>query len=241
MRPFRRELKFLIHHSVKRTLLERWRRHLVPAPHTNEHAVSPILSQYYDSPTYDFYHEKLAGIRLRNKVRVRTYGTAFRAGQATFIEIKHREDDRVRKYRHQVARFEASTLDPARWEIDDPIVESAVVALRERYSIAPSAQVYYQREAYQGLVESDVRVTFDSSVIALHPGERPSRRTLFHPARRLLPDTLVILEVKATGTIPGWVHDGVVAFELEQRTLPKYVTAVTALGLVDLGRAGACA
>ena len=75
--------------------------------------------------------------------------------------------------------------------------------MRERYAIAPSAQVYYQREAYEGLVESDVRVTFDSLVTALHPGERPSRAMLYHPSRSLLPDTLTILEVKATRSIPG--------------------------------------
>ena len=73
MRPFRQELKFLIHHSVRRMLLERWRRYLVRAPFTNQHAVTPVLSQYYDSPHLTFYHEKLAGIRLRNKEVIELY------------------------------------------------------------------------------------------------------------------------------------------------------------------------
>jgi hypothetical protein len=53
-----------------------------------------------------------------------------------------------------------------------------------------------------------------------------------------MPDTLAILEVKATRGIPGWVHEGIVAAELQQQTIPKYVTAVRTLGLVQLSEAG---
>jgi hypothetical protein len=238
MRPFRRELKFLIHHSVRRMLLERWRRYLVRAPFTNQHAVTSILSQYYDSPQLTFYHEKLDGLQVRNKVRLRTYGHRFRRGETTILEIKHRNGDFVRKYRYPIPDFDERHLDPASWAFEDPAMESAFLGLRERYRLRPSAQVYYQREAYQGAVESDLRVTFDTCVLGLHPGEKLSPELLFDRSRWLLPDTLVILEVKATQGIPGWVHDGVVACELQQQTLPKYVTAVEVLGLLDLTATG---
>jgi hypothetical protein len=238
MRPFRQELKFLIHHSVRRILLERWRRYLVRAPFTNRHAVNPVLSQYYDSPHLIFYHEKLAGIRLRNKVRLRTYGREFQRGRTTILEIKYRRDDLVRKLRHPIPDFDESQLDPTRWRFENPVVRSAFLGLLERYRLRPSAQVYYQREAYQGLVEGDVRITFDTCLVGLHPGERLTRELLFDPSRRLLPDTLAILEVKTTSGIPGWVHDGVLAGELQQQTLPKYVTAVEVLELTDLSSAG---
>jgi hypothetical protein len=51
-------------------------------------------------------------------------------------------------------------------------------------------------------------------------------------------DTLAILEVKATRGIPPWVHEGVMAAELQQKTIPKYVTAVEVLGLVKLTAGG---
>jgi hypothetical protein len=238
MRPFRQELKFLIHHSVHRMLLERWRRYLVRAPFTNRHAVTSVLSQYYDSPHLTFYHDKLAGIRLRNKVRLRTYGREFRRGQTTILEIKHRRDDRVRKLRHPLPDFDPSQLDPTRWRFEDPELRNAFLGLLERYRLRPSAQVYYQRQAYQGAVESDLRITFDTCVVGLHPGEKLTRELLFDPSRGLLPDTLAILEVKTTSGIPGWVYDGVVAGELQQQTIPKYVTAVEILGLVALNAAG---
>lgn len=238
LRPLRTELKFLIHHSVRSMLLERWSRYLVRAPFTNEYAVSPILSQYFDSPTLEFYHEKLAGVGLRNKVRLRTYGREFRSGQTTFLEIKHRSDDKVRKSRYRLPEFHSSFMEPANWTFDEPEMATLFGVLYERYRLRPSAQVYYQREAYEGACERDVRVTFDTCLVGLHPGEALTHDSLCDPSRRLLPETLVILEVKATQGMPGWVHDGVVVAELQQQTIPKYISAVEALDLLELTATG---
>ncbi len=239
MRPFRDELKFLVHHSVKQKLLERWMRYLVRAPFTDENACTPILSQYYDSPTLQFYEEKLDGIGLRNKIRLRVYGHDYRAGQTAFLEIKHRLNDRVRKYRVQIKDFDPEIhMDPDNWTFDDPVMETAFLSLKERYRVRASAQTYYQREAYEGAVESDVRITFDTNLIGLFPGERLTRELMLDRSRHLMPDTLAILEVKATKGIPRWVHEGVVAAELKQQTIPKYITAVEVLGMHELVATG---
>ncbi len=239
MRPFRQELKFLIHYSLREMLLERWSRYLMRAPFTNEHAVTPVLSQYYDSPDLLFYHEKVDGLPLRNKVRIRQYSHRFERGATTFLEIKHRQHDLVKKYRYAFKDFDPEIhLDPANWEIDDRELESAILTLRERHRLRASAQTYYQREAYQGAVEADIRITFDTVLIGLHPRERLTPMMIHDPSRRLMADTLVILEVKATKGIPPWVHEGVVAAELRQKTIPKYISAVEALGLLEISAGG---
>ncbi len=46
-----------------------------------------------------------------------------------------------------------------------------------------------------------------------------------------MPHSLSILEVKATGELPRWVHEGVVVGELRQQAVPKYITAIETLGL----------
>lgn len=239
MRPYREELKFYLHYSVKALLLERWRRYLVPAPFTDAHATTPILSQYYDSPDLCFYTDKLDGIGLRNKVRLRVYDQEFRPGTTAFLEIKHRYNDRVRKFRKQIPDFHPRHLDPKHWHFfTGPQEETNFRILMERFRLRPSAQVYYQREAYEGAVERDVRVTFDTNMIGLHPGERLSRKVMLDRSRSLMPDTGVILEVKASYGLPHWLREGVVAAELEQKTIPKYITAVTALGLPQLREGG---
>jgi hypothetical protein len=56
--------------------------------------------------------------------------------------------------------------------------------------------------------------------------------------RSLMSDTLFILEIKSNSELPRWVHDGIVACELEQKTIPKYITAVNVLGLGALTGSG---
>jgi hypothetical protein len=230
----RLELKFYLHHSVKALLFERWRPHLVRAPFTDRHARTPVLSQYYDSPDLRFYREKLDGVGFRNKVRLRVYDLAFRPGAAAFLEIKHRDYDRLRKVRQVLREFHPRQLDPAHWRFDSPELEAPFRSLLERFRLRPSAQVYYQREAYQAAADADVRVTFDTNLLALHPGERVTSELLRSRSRRLMPDTGVIAELKVTHRIPDWFHEGVVGVELEQRTLSKYVTAVELLDLPAL-------
>ncbi len=234
----RDERKYLVHHSVRRMLLARWSPHLVRAPHTNEHAVSPILSQYYDSPDLLYYREKLAGIGARRKVRLRTYGHRFVPGATAFLEIKWRRDDKVIKRRHRFANFTPEDLDPARWTFDDPEMRGAFGHLVARDRLCASAQVYYQREAYAGTADPDLRVTFDTHLIALYAGEQISKALLRDPARRITAETVAILEIKTTQGLPGWVRDGIIAAELNQVTIPKYVSAVDHLGLPELARAG---
>lgn len=238
IRPYREELKFVIHHSVKTALLERWSPYLVKAPFTNQHGVTPILSQYYDSPFLDFFYEKLDGIADRNKVRLRVYDLEFKAGTTAFLEIKQRHNALVRKYRHQIVDFHPGHLDPLTWTFDREKEEAAFRTLQERYLLRASAQTYYQREAFEGAAEKDVRITVDTNLIAMFPGERLSR-VKRDPSRRVIPDTLSILEVKADhGRIPNWLRDGVLACELQQQTVPKYVAAVQVLGLDELTATG---
>lgn len=231
IRPHRWELKFLVHHSVKTMILERWKRYLRIAPFTNQHAVTPVLSQYYDTPELGFYRQKLDGVAVRNKLRLRVYDMKFREGAVAFLEIKHRLNDKVRKFRYRIKDFHPDYIHLSRWLPDCDELEPAFHILYERCRLRPTAQVYYQREAYEGLVESDVRITFDTNLIGLYPGEQLTSRMLSDPARLLMPDTITILEVKATHALPNWLQEGVLAAELQAKTIPKYITAVEMLGL----------
>ena len=234
----RQELKFVIHHSVRRMLLERWSPYLVRAPFTDSEARTHVLSQYYDSPTLTFATEKTDGIPFRNKVRLRTYATDFDSGKAAFLEIKHRRFVGVHKYRQPIADVSSAHLSPSRWTFDDPEMGARFHSLLETYHLRASAQTYFQREAYEAPGESGLRVTLDSNLVGLHPGERLTSKLLMDRRRSLMADTLFILEIKSNEVLPRWVHDGIIACELEQKTIPKYVTAVNVLKLGELTGSG---
>ena len=239
IRPYRNELKYSIHYSARELLLNHWQRYIVRAAHTNENAVAPVLSQYFDSPDLVFVREKREGLRFRSKVRLRVYGQNFEKGQLAFLEIKRRHNELVKKVRQIIPSLDPKFhLNPKNWTFDDPETASAYNELRERYLLRPSAQTYYQREAYQGLVENDVRITFDSHLIGLHPGERLTRRVISDRSRSLMPDTVIILELKSTKGFPAWIFEGIQLAELRQQPIPKYTSAVKVLKLRNLTAVG---
>lgn len=239
VRPYRNELKYSIHYSDRELLLNHWNRYIMPAQYTNDFAVTPVLSQYFDSPDLAFVREKTEGLRFRNKVRLRVYSQNFEKGQLAFLEIKRRHNDLVKKVRQKIPSLDPGHhLDPNNWVFDDAEAESAFNELRERYRLRPSAQTYYQREAYQGLVEDDVRITFDTNLIGLHPGEKLTSKVLRDRSRSLMPDTVVILELKSTKAFPAWIYEGIRLAEMRQQPIPKYTTAVKILKLHNLIPAG---
>jgi hypothetical protein len=232
LNPIRDELKFIVHHKARTMLLARWERFLSKDIHTNAYAQTPVLSQYYDTPTFDFCEKKVDGVGRRHKLRLRTYGYRFEPGAPVFPEIKQRFNDKIRKIRSRIDSFDPSHLDPHAWTYDGPEEAGAFGSIINRHPLIPSAQVWYLREAYQGVVEADVRVTFDSHLTGLHPREELTRGVLADRTRSLMPDNLMILEIKATYGIPGWVVEGVKCAELRQQPVPKYVIAVEQLGLL---------
>lgn len=234
VRPYRNELKYSIHYSARELLLQHWDRYIMRAPFTNQHAVSPVLSQYYDSPDLAFVLDKKEGLRYRNKVRMRVYAQNFEPGQLGFLEIKSRRNDYVKKYRQKFPNLDPENdLDPNKWRFDNREAFETFSELRERFRLRPSAQTYYQREAYEGLVEGDVRITFDSHLIGLYPGERLTSKALNDQSRSLMPDTAIILELKSTKGFPPWIYEGIKLAELRQQPIPKYTTAVKILRLQD--------
>ncbi|MEX2299859.1 MAG: polyphosphate polymerase domain-containing protein [Bryobacterales bacterium] len=236
-KPLRAELKFLISHEEKVALLERWKRHLVKDRFMKHDSGTPILSLYYDTPDLAFYHEKLDGVPFRNKVRLRTYGTRFQPGQATFIEIKQRHGDYIRKFRQKIENYCDCHLNPKHWSFDTAETQCAFGVLTERHRLLPCVQVWYQREVYESVVEPGVRVSFDSCLTAIHPHQRLTTDHIFDPRTRMMPETRVVLEVKSNNGTPRWAEEGARLVELVQIPVPKYVMAVEKLGIdkVPLG------
>ena len=233
----RYELKYIIPRELKELIFAYWMQYLMKAPYTDELGQYPILSQYYDTADFLFHSEKLAGIGIRRKVRLRTYGYGFRPHQVTFLEIKQRvQNDQSIKARKLIKSFHPKFIDPENWPYNEDYEFGRFCALRDYHSLRLSAQVFYFREAYQGTLDPDLRITFDSSLIALHPGENLTRDLLYDQSRTYLPESKVILEIKNNGPLPDWVHDMIQQVEIVQEPVPKYVMAVDFLRIIDITR-----
>jgi SPX domain protein involved in polyphosphate accumulation len=192
----------------------------------NEYKVQSI---YFDTPFMDFYDEKKDGLENRNKFRIRGYGEYF-AGITAFLEIKIKTGVRISKVRapFQYDQIRELLAGQNINEIVTPMkgFKNAYEDARKylfyhfRYSLRPVNLVIYEREAFMGLFDKDIRITFDKNV-----------RTAIYPkldelygckrAKYLNPNAFV-LEVKYSNEPPIWALSIIEEFALKLKAISKY-------------------
>ena len=195
----------------------------------------PVHSLYLDSDDLALYQSTLNGDRNRFKLRVRYYN-ADPAAPALF-EIKRRVDRCIQKQRALVRREAVADLlsgaAPAARFLTNPSTDQ-MAALRNFCALArsvrakPRAHVAYEREAWVNREQEAVRVTFDRNV-QCEPMLLPRLDIEFRHPAPLFPGT-VILEIKFTDRLPGWLGDMVRLFGLQQYSAAKYVDGVITCG-----------
>lgn len=229
----RHECKFVVPEAVAQAVLRRVQPFVAPDPHAAhrpDHSYS-IASLYLDDPQRSLYRETVEGLPFRYKLRVRAYDEA--TGQPLFLEIKRRHDRVVQKLRCPIPR---GLLEPllAGQPIavpDAPPQKQASLAEFQRLvqlrRAEPCAIVRYQRQAYVGLDDPEVRVTVDRRLCAM-PTREPIVR-LHGQGFVTVPTHGVILELKFTDRIPPWMTLVIRDRELHRRSFSKYCHSLDAI------------
>jgi SPX domain protein involved in polyphosphate accumulation len=88
----------------------------------------------------------------------------------------------------------------------------------------PVVQVRYVREAYEGLLDNNIRITFDRE-LSYKVSER-AEVSLNGEHWHHYPMTGVILEIKFTEFYPPWLSSIVKCLELHQQSISKYTRSV---------------
>lgn len=233
------ELKYVIDEQRARAIRDYLRGFVEPDEHVQDRRTCsyPIHSLYLDSPTLTLYRQTVQGLKNRFKLRIRFYDDE--PAHPAFLEIKGRLSDVIRKERAALSRREVNRLLDGR--LLDPCALSPTGngragAALERFcrlvqelSARPAAYVSYLREAYVSPNSDQLRVTFD----------RGLRGAVFDGRRGLTPPLTgvpvllngVVLELKFVDRFPAWMRELVQAFDLQRRSVAKYVYCVEALKL----------
>jgi hypothetical protein len=234
----RYEYKYL----VPGTELDRLRRALAPFVEKDAHVRDKldytVNSIYYDTPTLDFYHEKLAGIQHRKKVRIRGYNLCEDDSRA-FLEIKRKDNMAISKSRASVSfRDLGSVLNDGAVvpfpEAEDEDAARFLYQFRRR-NLRPVVLVSYDREAFFQKFDPSVRVTFDKH---LRSSAFPRLGDLYgnrHQVSSL--HGHFVLEIKFHKGIPSWLKSALSTFLLEREAVSKYTICVEAHG-IQQGRNG---
>jgi SPX domain protein involved in polyphosphate accumulation len=220
------ELKYIVSLATAERIRHRLARMVHPDPSDGTGRGYAVHSVYFDSPGLGFFWEKVEGLRVRRKVRLRRYGT----GEDGFVEIKQRVDRTVQKRRSRMPRSQLRALCHrggakllAGMPDLDPVL-SEVATMMERFRLRPMMMVTYRRQANFGNDDPGLRITFDQRV-RYSPAHLDLER-IPERARYLVPPNVAIMELKFNNRFPRWLRTLVHTEQLELIRLSKYCTAV---------------
>lgn len=221
MNRYRHELKFLINELEAVILKQLLKQYLSHDQNGGESGRYLVRSLYFDDMYESAFREKMDGVLLRKKYRIRTYGGT---GEP-FIraECKYKRDAYICKQSEVISSEEFYQI--LKYDYDFFLNKQSLLLLDyyvqcASHGLRPRVVVDYDREAFI-LEEGNVRVTFDHSV-------RASSNTFDILARDMraipvfLPGTLV-LEVKYDDLLPNKVRSLLKLDSLEQIAISKYV------------------
>ncbi|MBI2839998.1 MAG: polyphosphate polymerase domain-containing protein [Acidobacteria bacterium] len=211
------ELKYVLPAACRADVLRLTQPHVQPDPHAvelpNGRRGYFVRSLYLDTSDLADYFDRLDRKRVRNRLRVRTYGQP-QQKQPVFIEVKRKSGPWVIKHRAAVGDADEWCRCPAArpWVTFASRVEgrgryaaSAFLQLVEGAERSPVSLVHYEREVFVPLEKDSrrVRLTLDTHVAA---SSVSSARDLFAPATiDLIPPDWLVMELKFERFAPAWM------------------------------------
>ena len=231
------ELKYIVPEEVALGVREFIRPYLL----LDEYGVGrpnlsyPIHNLYLDSDDLRIYWGTINGDKNRYKLRIRFYEDNAKA--PIFFEIKRRMNDAILKQRGGVKRPAVAAVLAGHLPAADELVSGdarQLVAIQRFVQLmlddqaAPTAHVYYDREAWISPTDNSVRITLDRNVQISPEFTLRFTSAMDGPIHVFTP--AVILELKFTGRFPGWFNSLVKAFNLRLSSASKYADGIAKRG-----------
>lgn len=217
---YRHELKYQISEAEHLALAHRLKTVMRPDPHAGAEGRYTIRSIYFDNYRDAALREKLDGVQLREKLRIRWYND-----DLSFItlEKKIKHNDLCMKVSTPLTEAELRGIlsGPDAWmaEHPAPLVRELYCKMKLK-QLKPRVVVSYVREPYV-YTAGNVRVTFDSSIrTSLFHGDFLGERLWDISATDMPSDQ--ILEVKYDGFLPEIISCLLQSGGTRQQAFSKY-------------------
>lgn len=225
----RKEYKYFVSYELLEPLRDRFLQYMEHDDFCRDREANQycVRSVYLDTPRLLFYHEKIEGLKVRKKLRIRVYNT-LEPDTVAFLEIKRKIDNAVFKERAKIPLGESThLLNGAYLNFPGPFSSFSEAATLEKFkylvkrlNLEPKVLIAYEREALIGLDDPSLRVTFDMNI-------RSYPSTVIEDIFReddlsTIADQHFILEVKFNGRMPVWVRNIIRDFKLRIQAISKY-------------------
>ena len=219
----RYELKFLLTTEQKQLVLNA----MAPYMELDQYGRTTIRNIYYDTDSYRLIRRSIEKPAYKEKLRIRSYSRA-KPNSTVFVELKKKYDSVVYKRRLSLSEEEALEWVSGVHHCKDCSQISREIDYFLSYyeTLQPKVFLSYEREAYYSRDGSDFRVTFDDHILARQEDISLESEIWGAP---LLPDGMVLMEVKCSGGIPLWMTEVLSRERIYKTSFSKYGTAYQSL------------
>ena len=215
----RYEMKYMLTREQKARLLRIMEQHMA----LDQYGRTTICNLYFDTDSYRLIRRSIEKPAYKEKLRVRSYGTASKTSPV-FVELKKKYQDVVYKRRLSLPEHEAVEWLSGKNELQHPSqISSEIDYVRSYYeTLHPVVFLSYEREAYFSKDGSDFRVTFDENILSRQTNLSLEAGAWGTP---LLEDGMVLMEIKTPGGIPLWMTHFLTEERIYKTSFSKYGTA----------------
>jgi VTC domain. len=191
----------------------------------NEYIVRSI---YYDTHGLKFYHEKVDGLKIRNKIRIRGYNK-YDCENVVFLEVKRKKNEAGTKNRAMLYIddidyiLKTNDLEPVKtnYKIEDI---KKFLFFYHKLRLSPASLVTYNREPFQSKTDPELRITFDKNIRYM---PNPSLYDLYEDKKLInILNGFFVLEIKTSKGYPEWLRNTICKFDLMRTSVSKYTLAV---------------
>lgn len=185
-------------------------------------AAATICNIYFDTDQYSLITSSIQKPPYKEKLRMRSYGIA-NENKEVYLEIKKKCKGIVNKRRISMNLTEAAyLLEHGKLLHSNTQIHSELSYFMQYYQPKPKVFIAYERSAYSGSREADLRITFDS-----HIRRRYDNLDLSYGDQGddLLKSDQILMEIKVPGAYPLWLTHILSDMKLYPISFSKYGTA----------------
>ncbi len=219
----RYEMKYILRREQKELVL----RAMEPYAEPDRYGRTVIRNLYFDTSDYRLIRQSIEKPVYKEKLRIRSYAEA-KADSTVFVELKKKFKGVV--YKRRVSLGEAEAMD---WLCRNaPCPKESQITREIDYfadyygPIQPTVFLSYERQAYYAKESDDFRVTFDERILCR---QKDLSLCALPYGTPILPDGLVLMEIKCSGGVPLWMTRILSENHLYKISFSKYGTAYQTL------------
>ena len=217
----RYELKYLLTRKQKEMIQEA----MAPYMEADAYGKSTICNIYFDTPDSLLIRRSLEKPVYKEKLRVRSYGRA-KADGTVFVELKKKYKSVV--YKRRVSTTEREAMEYLCEGIPLPkknqITEEIDYACELYRGLQPAVYLSYEREAFYGKEDRELRITFDENILWRNEDISLCAEVYGEP---LLERGYALMEIKIAEAMPLWLVKLLSDNHIYKTSFSKYGCAYT--------------